>query len=91
MTLAEAFKASKVRQASGCIVNESGEILFIGIASDGVVTIIDRDRKDYLDKSWADLLPSELALIDSVDWQPLFPKDPLQQLAETLTDWNNDD
>jgi len=83
MTLAEALKASKNREA---IASKDSTILH---ATDAGISIISKRHSQK--KSWADLLPHERELLQEVDWKPRGPKPPLQQLAETLTDWSDDD
>lgn len=82
MKLAEALKASKRREAIG---HGHGATI---LASDVGILIVNKNKYDR--KPWTDLLPSEQELISKLDWEPHEPKSPLQQLADSLTDWADD-
>ena len=40
--------------------------------------------------SWIDIPPNQEEFLFALNWEPEDPKDPLTQLAETLTDWRDD-
>lgn len=44
-----------------------------------------------LRRSWVDLLPEEHAAVFGLEWEPIDPKDPLTLLAESVTDWVDDE
>ena len=97
MTLAEALKASKHREAYGFPKGDGNLPRFIptALGRDGGVELLNLDSQtgfvQEVKKSWAELLPHEREAIMGLDWEPIDPKHPLIQLAETLTDWTDDD
>lgn len=97
MTLAEALKASKHREAYGFPKDNNGGSRFIptALGRDGGVELLSFDSQtgfiQEVKKSWAELLPHEREAVMDLDWEPIDPKHPLIQLAETLTDWSDDD
>ena len=64
----------------------SVEFIYPTIAEDGSTKVNTHERC-----AWADLLPHYQSFLFSLRWEPQDPKDPLTQLAETLTDWQEDD
>ena len=87
--LSEALKASKIREALGVSRRLGKTDILAAYASDTYVTLFYNklDEPVSLEKSWSNLLPDERQLIFQLDWEPVSPKDPLTQLAESLTDW----
>ena len=88
--LSEALKASKKREAMG--LSRSGrDSVLAAYATDGFVTIFYNNHdQPAVERSWSSLLPDERKFIFALDWEPVEPKDPLTQLAETLKDWRED-
>jgi hypothetical protein len=84
--LSEALKASKKRKAFAIVYTENSPVHLS--ASDAGVIIITKDG--YTERTWIDLLPKDHELIMSASWEPQDPRPPLQQLADTLTDWSDD-
>ena len=91
MTLAEALKASEVREAVGRLRDASELSATVVWASDRGVTILSPLSETEETYSWIDLLPGHREMLGRADWEPVEPKNPLIQLAETLTDWVNEE
>jgi len=105
MKLHAALRASKIRRArSPHLVSGLGNILgpfgdeTAVEADDGGITYVvaspdtpNNYSIETCEKSWAAMLPDLRAQLLALDWEPLDPKPTLSQLAETLTDFSEDD
>ncbi len=97
MLLPQALRASKTRHATGYLSIKDLR-LPIATASDTIVVYTipilhesgDVSLAGAERRAWTDLLPGHLDLLDSLTWEPIDPKSPLAQLAESLDDWQEE-
>ena len=85
MRLHEALRCSKVRSA----IAQNDE--FTLIASDFGVTGIGSVGIRHFSSSWGDLLPDVVDALQTLEWTPVDQKPVLELLADTLSDWTEDD
>ena len=90
MRLAEALRASKIREAIGYLKMPTGLSVIVALADDSGITSMHPETLGWdagERRAWGDLLPATRRGLAQIVWRSIDEKSPLTQLAESVDDW----